>query len=439
MAFELWILDFLSMLDIKLIRQNPQIVKEACKKRGASVDVDKLLKTDKERLDILKSVEEIRAKKNQANKKIKSSADENEKKKIIGEMKKLDERGDELTRRLKIVEKEFNLQMFQLPNIPLNDVPVGFNESANVIEKETGKIPKFGFKPKDYLEIGEESGIIDVKRASKVSGSRFGYLRAEAALLEFALVRLAFDVLTKEGFTPVVPPVFIKPEMMWGMGYIDTEADRAERYFFEKDNLFLVGTAEQSIGPMHQGEIFQEKDLPKRYVAFSTCFREEAGSYGKDTKGILRVHQFDKLEMFSYSLPQKSKEEHKFLISLEEKLMNMLKLPYRIVHLSTGDTARPLASTFDIETWMPGQNKYRETHSSSNATDFQARRLNIRYKNKKGELGLVHTLNATAFAIGRMIIAILENCQQKNGDVKIPTALKKYLPFTVIKTSKNEK
>jgi len=289
-------------------------------------------------------------------------------------------------------------------------------------------LPKFNFSVKNHLQIGEDLGLIDIKRAAKVSGTRFGYLKNEAVLLEFALVKFAFDSLIKYGFIPIVPPVLIKPDMMKAMGYIDTQQDRAEKYFLEKDNLYLVGTAEQSIGPMHQGEILKEKDLPKRYVGFSTAFREEAGSYGKDTKGILRVHQFDKIEMFSFCHPEKSKQEHKFLISLQEKLVQELKLPYQLVHLCSGDSARVSASTFDIEIWMPSENKYRETHSCSNCTDFQSRRLNIRYHNSKtNKSEFVHTSNGTVFAIGRMLIAILENYQRKDGRIEVPKVLRKYL------------
>jgi len=250
---------------------------------------------------------------------------------------------------------------------------------------------------------------------------------------------IAFDVLTKEGFIPVVPPVMIKAEMVRGMGYVKSKVKsqkskiEEEMYFLRDDDLVLVGTSEQSIGPMHADEILQEKDLPRRYVGFSTCFRREAGSYGKDTKGILRVHQFDKVEMFSFCKPEDSIKEHKFFLSLEEKLMKLLKIPYRIVQVCTGDLSFPSASTYDLESWMPGQKEYRETHSTSNCTDFQARRLNIRYRAKAGKLNFVHTVNGTAFAIGRTIIAIIENYQQKDGSVKIPEILQKYIKIKEIK------
>lgn len=432
------------MLDIKFIRENPKKVKEACKKRQVKIDIEELLKIDKEKRENLQKIEKIRAEKNKASKKITATKDKKEKQKIISEMKKIDKKGDKIEKDLKKLENKVQETMYKIPNMPFDDVPIGKDESGNVVMRQVtasgklcspgqGKKTKFDFKPKDYLEIAENLDLIDVKRAAKVSGSRFGYLKNKAALLEFALINFALDVIVKKGFIPIIPPVLIKSEAMCAMGYIDTKEDLAERYFFEKDNLFLVGTSEQSIGPMHKDEIFSEKDLPKRYLSFSTCFREEAGSYGKDTRGILRVHQFDKLEMFIFSQPENSQKEHQLLIKIEEELMKSLKLPYRLVHLCTGDSARPSASTFDIETWFPTQNKYRETHSASNCTDFQARRLNIKYRDKNNKLNFVHTLNGTAFAIGRMLIAIIENYQQKNGSIKVPDALQKYTGFKEIK------
>ena len=422
------------MLDIKFIRENSKKVKEACKKKQVVVDIDQLIKIDEKRRKELKQLEDIRAEKNKTTKLIPNIKDKQGKDKLISEMKEIDKRGDELEESLKELDKEFQNLMYQIPNCCFEDVPVGENEKQNVIIREESKKTKFPFKPKDYLEIAEKLDLIDIKRASKVSGSRFGYFKREATLIEFALINLAFDVLVKQGFVPVIPPVLIKPEAMKGMGYIDTEKDKAERYFLEKDNLYLVGTSEQSIGPMHKDEILNEKELPKRYVAFSTCFREEAGSYGKDTKGILRVHQFDKVEMFSFAKPEDSKKEHQFLLSLEEKLIQMLEIPYRVVQICSGDLSGPSAATYDIETWFPGQNKYRETHSASNCTDFQSRRLKIRYRRDKDKkIGFVHTLNGTAFAIGRTFIAIIENYQQKDGSIKVPKALQEYLGFKIIK------
>ena len=324
--------------------------------------------------------------------------------------------------------------MWQIPNLLLPGVPVGKDERDNVVLKEVGEKPRFNFPLKDYMTLGETLDLIDVKRAAKVAGTRFGYLKNEAVLLEFALIKLAFDYLLKEGFIPVLPPVMLKANMARGMGYLE-QSDREEAYYLPQDDLYLIGTAEQSIGTMHADEILKEEELPKRYVAFSTCFRREAGSYGKDTKGIFRVHQFDKVEMFSFCRPEESIQEHQFFLAIEEKLMQSLKLPYRVLNICTGDLGRPAAAKYDIETWLPSENRYRETHSTSNCTDFQARRLNIRYRTKKGELKFVHTVNGTAFS-QRPILMIMENYQQKDGSILIPEVLQKYLGFKEIKSKK---
>ncbi|MFC1789618.1 serine--tRNA ligase [Patescibacteria group bacterium] len=418
------------MLDIKFIRENPKLVKQGAKNKGVDVDIDRLLEVDKKRRETLQVLEDIKAKKNKASNDIARTKDEKEKQKIIFEMRELDKNSDSLNKNFKDIEDEFSETMMKIPNIPLPDVPVGKNDKDNVVLKNVGEKTKFDFKFKNYMELGENLDLIDIKRAAKVIGTRFGYLKREAALLEFALVNLAMEVLTKENFIPVIPPVMLKEEMARGMGYLE-QTDKEEAYFFPKDNLYLVGTSEQSLGAMHAGEIFEEKDLPKRYVGFSTCFRRESGSYGKDTKGILRVHQFDKVEMFSFCKKEDSVKEHDFLLSMEEKLMQALKIPYQVIKISTGDLGRPAARKYDIETWLPSENRYRETHSTSNCTNFQSRRLNIRYRTKEG-LEFVHTLNGTAFAIGRTLIAIIENYQQKDGTIKIPKALQKYTGFKKI-------
>tara|TARA_Y100000310_G_scaffold104239_1_gene102558 strand:+ start:6152 stop:7420 length:1269 start_codon:yes stop_codon:yes gene_type:complete len=412
------------MLDIKYIRENPEKVKEAMKSRGVDARlIDQILELDKGKREFVQKRDDTRH----------SISDTSTEVATSGKTEELIERGRRQKKEKKAIESKlvdiggsFDALMNQLPNMPQDDVPAG-DEGANIVLRSHGKVPKFGFEAKDHLELGEALGVIDVVRAAKVSGPRFGYLKGDLALLEFALVDLAMKTVAKEGFVPIVPPVFVKGEMMQAMGYVDTKEDLAERYFFEKEGLFLVGTAEQSVGPIHQGEVFEEKDLPRRYVAFSTCFREEAGSYGKDTKGILRVHQFDKVELFSFAHPEKSKEEHEFLVSLEEKLWQTLEIPYQVVQLATGDMARPSVSTIDIEAWLPGQGKYREVSSASNTTDFQARRLNTRFRGRDGKSEYVHMLNATAFAIGRTLIAILENYQQKDGSVKVPKVLQKYI------------
>ena len=419
------------MLDIKFIRQNLEKVKEGVAKKQAKVDIDRFLEVDKKRRETLRALEDMRAQKNKANKEIQEAEDKEGKDAIILKMRELDQNSDRLTSSLKESEEEFSKLMRQIPNLPLEEVPEGKDDRENVVLREEGKKTDFDFKPKDYMEIAHALDLVDTERAAKVAGSRFGYIKGEAAMLELALVNLAFDTLIKEKFVPVFPPVMLKPEMMEGMGYV--EGGGEEIYYLEKDKLYLVGTSEQSIGAMHADEVFEEKDLPKRYAGFSTCFRREAGAYGKDTKGILRVHQFDKVEMFSFCHPEKSKDEHNLLLKMEEKLMQLLKIPYHVLQICSGDLGDPAAAKYDIEAWLPGQGQYRETHSTSNCTDYQARRLNIKYRDSKTkELEFAHTLNGTAFAIGRMLIAIIENYQQKDGSILVPEVLQKYTGFKKI-------
>ena len=420
------------MLDVKFIRENPGKVKKACQDKQVKVDIDELLEIDGRKREALQALEDMKAQKNKANKEIQRAGNQREKNKIILKMRELDKNSDRLTKTLKELEEKFNNLMLQIPNLPLADTPRGKDERENVVLREVGQKPEFGFRPKDYLEIAENLDLIDVKRAAKVSGTRFGYIKREAALIEFALVNLAFELLTKEKFIPIIPPVMLKSEMARGMGYLE-QSDKEEAYYFPQDDLYLVGTAEQSVGVMHTGEVIEEKELPKRYVAFSTCFRREAGAYGKDTKGILRVHQFDKVEMFSFVKPEDSEKEHKFFLGMEEKLMQQLNLPYRVLNICTGDLGRPAAAKYDIECWMPSENRYRETHSTSNCTDFQTRRLNIRFKDKNNKLNFVHTVNGTAFATGRILIMIIENYQQKDGSILVPEALRKYISFKEIR------
>ncbi|OGZ34376.1 MAG: serine--tRNA ligase [Candidatus Portnoybacteria bacterium RBG_19FT_COMBO_36_7] len=420
------------MLDIKFIRENKEAVKQNIANRQMSVDIDKLLDLDEQRRTLLTQIETLRAEQNKASEDISKEKHTEAKESKIKKTKEVKEKISSSEPLLADIEKEYEELLRQVPNMLQPGVPVGKNEAENVVLREVGDKLILDFKIRDYMEIAQIHDLIDTERGAKVSGSRFGYLKGAAAILEFSLFKFAMDFLTREGFVPVIPPVMIKSSAMAAMGYIDTEDDRQERYFFPEDDLYLVGTSEQSIGPMHADEIIGEKDLPCRYVSFSTCFRREAGSYGKDTKGILRTHQFDKLEMFSFCRPEDSVKEHKFFVSLEEKLMQQLELPYRVVQLCSADFARPSSSTIDIETWFPGENKYRETHSSSNCTDFQARRLNIRYKNKKtGKLEFVHMLNGTAFS-QRPILAILENYQKKDGSVEIPEVLQKLCGFKKI-------
>jgi len=410
------------MLDINFIRQNPNKVKEGTLKKGVKVDIDLLLEVDKKRRETLRALEDMRAQKNKASKEI---ARTKEKQKLILEMRELDINSDRLEKNLKEIENDFNALMLKVPNMPFDESPVGKDERDNVVLRKVGKPPKFTFNPKAHYQIGEDLDIVDTERAAKISGTRFGILKGAAALVELALVDFALKTLLKEKFTPVFPPVTLKEAMAKGTGYFEA-TDRDEAYFLPKDNLFLIGTSEQSLMAMHAEDIFEQGELPKRYVAFSTCFRREAGSYGKDTKGIFRVHQFDKVEMVSFCKPEDSKKEHQFLLKMQEKLMKPLKIPYQVVQMCTGDLGRPAAAKYDIESWLPSENRYRETHSTSNCTDFQARRLNIRYRAKGGKLNFIHTLNGTAFAIGRTLIMLLENHQQKDGSIVMPFILQKY-------------
>jgi len=407
------------MLDIKFIRENPEKVKEACQKKGVTCDVDAFLDVDAKKRKMMVITEELRAKQNKVTK---DNIEEG--KRLKEEIKKLQPEFDEIT-------AQWEKMLYQFPNIPFDDVPVGKDDSENVVVRQVGKAPKFSFQPKDHIQLGKELGIIDIESAAVASGARFYYLKNEGALLERALVDFAFDVLKKKGFMPVIPPVMLNEQAARGTGYFDNDNDKQEAYFLPEDKLYLTGTSEQSVLAMNMKKTLELK-TPERYVAFSTCFRRESGSYGKDTKGILRVHQFDKVEMVIFSKPEDAQKEHELILSVEEDLMKNLGLPYQVVNICTGDLGKPAAKKYDIETWMPGQNRYRETHSTSNCTDYQARRLEIKYKDKTSTLQYVHTLNGTAFAIGRVIIAILENLQQKDGSVKIPRVLHKYAGFKVI-------
>lgn len=412
------------MLDINLIRDNPDKVKDQVSKKGVDPKiVDRLLRVDEDWRKKTSALDTLRSDQNKLSDEVKKAGPKPD---LISKAQVMKKRISEIEDEKKNIEEKRSKIIEGLPNLPFDDVPVGENESGNVVLKEKGKKPVFKFKPKDYLEIAELRGLIDVKKSADVSGSRFGYLLRETVLLEFALIRLAFDVVLEHGFIPIIPPVMIKEEPYKGMGRL-TESEKEERYYMEKDNIYLVGSAEHTIGPFHMNDVLDVKDLPRRYVGFSSCFRREAGSYGKDTKGILRVHQFDKVEMFSFTRPDDSEKEHKLLLSIQEELINKLKLPYRVVEICTGDMGWTDARQYDVDTWMPGQGEYRETHSASNTTDFQARGINARYKNEKGETKHLHMLNATAFAIGRMIIAIIENYQTEKGGVKIPQVLRKYV------------
>lgn len=413
------------MLDLKLIRDDPGAVKKAMKHRGIAVDIDAILEADALHRAAIAELEEARAAQNAKSKGPASPEAIEELKAAKGRIKELEAAEDA---RRTMVES----LVVPLPNIPLADTPVGADASDNVVVREWGTKPAFSFTPKHYLDIAAALGIIDTEQAAVVSGTRFGYLLGGAALLEFALIQYAVSKLTAEPFSyrPVVPPVLIRPEMMRAMGFAEragAEAGTDEMYYLPKDDLYLIGTSEQSIGAYHYDRIIPSARLPLRYLGFSTCFRRESGAAGKDTRGILRVHQFDKLEMFSVCAPEQSGDEHLSILAAEEALMQGLGLHYRVVRLCTGDLGQASAATYDIETWMPGQEEYRETHSTSNTTDYQARALKTRSRAGEDKPELVHMLNGTAFAVGRMVIAILEQYQNEDGTVRVPDVLRPFM------------
>ncbi|MBT9165253.1 MAG: Serine--tRNA ligase [candidate division WS2 bacterium] len=414
------------MIDIKLIREKPELIKEGIRKKQGSVDIDLIIHKDRERKDLLVELENLRAEQGRASREIATL--EGEIKAIrIKEMKELADRLKTKEPELKKIDEEINSLIMQIPNLPLEEVPEGKDESENVVIKSWGEPVKHSFKVKDHLALGKDLDLIDVERASRISGSRFYYLKREAVLLEFALVNYALEILNKEKFIPVVPPVLAREDIFVSMGYLP-QLDQ-EMYKTTLDDMRLVATSEHTLGPLHMDEILEIKELPLRYAGFSTCFRREAGSYGKDVKGIFRVHQFDKVEMFTFCQQESSSEEHELMLNLEEQIVQGLKLPYQVVLICTGDLGVPAAKKYDIECWLPSQERYRETHSTSNCIDFQARRLNIRYRVGKNKVEFVHTLNGTAVAIGRTLIAIMENYQLADGSIVVPEVLRKYTGF----------
>lgn len=411
------------MIDITLLRQNPTVFQEGASRKGVKVNIDEILKLDTQLRKLRHNIETIRAKRNDLSGQVQKNAEKKDDIVTRAKALKIDLRDFE--KKLQTTQARIKELLYLVPNPPADDVPEGKDENDNKVLKKEGKIsPQKG---KDHVDLGKDLDIIDTERGAKVSGARFYYLKNQAVELEFALIKFALDIAKIEGFQPVIPPILIKEDVAWGSGHFEAINDDA--YHTTQDNMVVVGTSEQSILPMHADEILE--NLPKRYVGFSTCLRRETGSYGKDVGGILRVHQFEKLELFSFCKPEESKREHELIISLEENIISKLGLPYRLVKLCSGELGLPSAKTVDVEMWIPSQGRYRETHSSSNCTDFQARRLNIRYKSETGNK-LVHTLNGTAIAIPRVIIAILENYQQSDGSVLVPEALRPYTGFEKI-------
>jgi seryl-tRNA synthetase len=414
------------MIDIKFLRDNPDVVRASQKGRGEDVTiVDKVLKSDEARRLALSEFERLRAEQNTLSKAV-ASAKGDDKNSLLENAKALAGRvKDADSKRAELEEATKNLAM-QLSNILDPAAPIGKEEDFVVIE-HVGTPRTFDFEAKDHVELGKLLGAIDTERGAKVAGSRSYYLTGSGAMLEFALVNYAIASALKAGFTPVIPPVLVNPSAMEGTGFLGQAAENV--YHLEKDGLYLVGTSEVPLAAFHMDEILPVEKLPIRYAGYSSCFRREAGTYGKDTRGIIRVHQFDKVEMFSFCHPDQAQEEHKRLLQWEKDFLNAMEIPYRVIDVASGDLGSSANRKFDIEAWIPTQNAYREVTSTSNCTEFQARRLNIRYKDADGTKS-VATLNGTLVAIPRMIVAILENHQNADGTVNIPAALQPFLGMT---------
>jgi seryl-tRNA synthetase len=414
------------MLDLKLLRSEPERVKAALARRGAGGEVDELLALDARRRELLPVVEDAQAERNAASKRIgeikREGGDAEAEIAAVASLRETIDAGKE---ELEAIEGGLRQLTLGLPNIPDDDAPDGMTEDDAVVVREVGAPPHFDFEPRDHLEIGTELGLIDMEAGARLSGSRFAYLKGDLVLLELALVQFAIAVARGEGHEPVVPPVLVREEALEGTGYFP-EA-REQIYEIEKDELFLTGTSEVALASLHADQILDAADLPLRYCAFSTCFRREAGAAGRDTRGIFRVHQFDKVEMFSFVEPANSKGEHERLLAIEERILGELEIPYRVVNIAVGDLGAPAAKKFDCEAWIPSQGRYREVTSCSNTTDYQARRLGTRYRAAEGESPeAVHTLNGTATAVGRTIIALIENRQDEDGSFTVPSILHSY-------------
>lgn len=430
------------MIDIKLIRDQPDVVKAACRDKNSSVssaDVDRLLKLDKQRLERMAKADGVRRERNELAAGAKAGKPNA---KQIERGKELKEKLAKLEEELAAVDGEWLGILKRIPNIPTADVPVGKSEDDNVVAKTWGEPTKFDFEPKNHWELGQQHDWIDKERAAKVAGGRFAYIKGGLVRLQWAMMQFGMDTLTDEPtlaaiakeaglegkvstkpFVPVLPPLMLRTEVYEATGRLNKEE---QTYKLEDDDLWLEASAEHSLAPMYKDEILAEADLPIRYLGYATSFRREAGTYGKDMEGILRLHQFDKLEMESFTVAEQSMDEHLFLIAIQEHLMQRLGLPYRVLMKCTADIGGPNARGVDVEVWLPGQNKYRETHTADLITDYQARRLQTRVRRASGEVELVHTNDATAFA-QRPLIGIIENYQQADGSVRVPEALRPYM------------
>ena len=404
------------MLDLKQIRQDPERARAALARRGEAGAIDELLTLDARRRELLPELEELRAEKNRASKRIgelqRSGEDASE---AIAAVSGASSREKELDAELRTVEEQLDAALSGLPNLPA--------ESASDSDEVLREVGQSGAAGRDHLELLGD--LVDLEAGARVAGSRFAYLKGPLVLLELALVRWALELLGGHGFVPVVPPVLVREEALYGTGFLpDTEQ---QIYRVPEDDLYLAGTSEVPLASLHAGEILDEAALPLRYAGFSSCFRREAGAAGKDTRGIFRVHQFDKVEMFTFVRPQESADEHERLLALQEEILQALDLPYRVVNIAVDDLGASAAKKYDLEAWLPGQERYRELTSCSNTTDYQARRLDVRYRPAEGKgPEHVHTLNGTAVAVGRTLIALAENGQREDGTIAIPAVLHRF-------------
>jgi seryl-tRNA synthetase len=413
------------MIDPRILREDPDLIRDSLRRRGSKLDLDSLIALEQAVRSARQDAESLRADQKEAGREI-ASLEGEAKEAAIAAVAELAGKVKEESSRVDVLAAELEQRMLEVPNLVSADVADGFTDEDNLEIKRVGEPAGKGA---DHAAIGEARGIIDTVRGAKVSGSRFGFLKGRGAMLEFSLVRWAMDHLVEAGFTPMVPPVLVREHALEGTGFFP-EA-REQVYEVPKDELFLAGTSEVPMAAYHGDEILEAEELPIRYAGFSTCFRREAGTYGKDTAGIFRVHQFDKVEMFVFIDPEDSASEHERLLEVEEQLVRELDIPYRVVNVAAGDLGASAVKKFDIEAWFPGEQNYREITSCSNTTDYQARRLKIRVRRDDGN-HVLHTLNGTACAVGRTILAILENHQQPDGSVTVPEALRRYTGFDSI-------
>ena len=415
------------MLDPQILRKNLDLLKDNINRRGLEIDINFLVEQDEKRRKVKFEAEQVRSEQKSIGKEI-SQTEGSQKKDLLEKASELSEKVKLLNEKYEKEDKLFFDQWIKIPNLVDESSPMGSTDQDNLEIKKVGKIKEVS-DIKNHLEIGEQLNLINVEKAAEVSGSRFSYIFGDLVKIELNLVSWVMEKLSGKDFTPTVPPVLVREEALFGTGFFPDDAEQV--YEIPKDDLYLVGTSEVPLAALHSNEILDLESLPLRYAGFSTCFRREAGTYGKDTTGIFRVHQFDKVEMFSFCNPEKSKEEHEYLLSIEEEILQELEIPYRVVDVCTGDLGASAAKKYDIEAWMPSQQNYREVTSCSNTTDFQARRLNIRAK-IDGNTTTIHTLNGTALAVGRILIALIENNQQEDGRVEFSDNLAEILGVKIL-------